>query len=257
MLKGQITKEGLLQIERAGVMRRLYCPYHPAGLECGDWCPHFKEPVELAARRASLHICGETLLLFDKLEDCRQGENMDFSEGSYTGGSCLTMGAQRDINDLVLVGRLTRDMELKFTRSGAAVGELSIAVNSVRKRGDGWEEETSFFPVVVYGKTAENLEQYLTKGVQIAVRGELQQQRWEYEGKKYSKIVIHAAHIQLLNRPAGASSPQRSDTYQKTTHRTNSRAPRSHAEFTNYQSNQAQDQQSYAGPEFFDDDIPF
>lgn len=64
-----------------------------------------------------------------------------------------------DINKTVLVGRLTKDIEIKYTNSGAAIGNLSIAVNRSRKQDDQWVDEASFFDVKIYGKMAESLRQ--------------------------------------------------------------------------------------------------
>lgn len=104
-----------------------------------------------------------------------------------------------DINKVILVGRLCSDAILKYTNSGTANSKLSIAVNRRKKVGDKWEEEVSFFDVNVWGKTAESLNQYLTKGKQIGVEGELRQNRWtDKEGQNRSKVEINANNIQLL-----------------------------------------------------------
>jgi len=86
-----------------------------------------------------------------------------------------------DINHVVVVGRLTRDAELKYTNNGYAVSKVSIAVNQRRKINDQWTDEVSFFDVVIWGKTAEALKDYLVKGKQIGIEGKLHQSRWEQE----------------------------------------------------------------------------
>ena len=103
-----------------------------------------------------------------------------------------------DINHVVLVGRLTRDAELRYTNSGMAISKFSIAVNRRVKNGDKWEDEASFLDITYFGKAAEAVNQYLTKGTQIAVDGELRQNRWEQEGQSRSKIEVVANHVQLL-----------------------------------------------------------
>ena len=108
-----------------------------------------------------------------------------------------------DINQVVLVGRLTRDAELKYTGSGTAIGKFSIAVNRRRKTGDQWTDEVSYFDIVLWGKSAESLNQYLVKGKQIAVNGELRQNRWEQEGQNRSKVEIVANNVQLLGGNSG------------------------------------------------------
>lgn len=104
----------------------------------------------------------------------------------------------QDIVSVFAIGRLTRDAELRYTSGGLAISKFSIACNSRAKKGDQWIDEASFFEVSVFGKSAETLNQYLTKGKQIAVQGRMKQERWEHEGKNMSKIVINADSVQLL-----------------------------------------------------------
>ena len=104
----------------------------------------------------------------------------------------------QDIVSVFAIGRLTRDAELKYTTGGLAISKFSIACNSRAKKGDQWIDEASFFEVSVFGKSAETLNQYLTKGKQIAVQGRMKQERWESEGQNRSKIVINADSVQLL-----------------------------------------------------------
>lgn len=102
------------------------------------------------------------------------------------------------INTIVIVGNLTKDMELKYTSSGTAIGKFSIAVNEREKKGDTWETVASFFNVTIFGKMAESLRQYLVKGKQIGVEGSLKQNRWEGDNGPRSEVVIIADNIQLL-----------------------------------------------------------
>ena len=108
-----------------------------------------------------------------------------------------------DINSVVLVGRLTRNIEIKYTNTGMAVGKLGLAVNRRRKQNDQWIEEASFFDITVWGKTAEALQPYLTKGKQIGVHGELRQSRWEQDGQARSRVEVVAYNIQLLGGRSG------------------------------------------------------
>lgn len=112
-----------------------------------------------------------------------------------------------DLNHVVVIGRLTRDAEL--VNVGQTVkADLSIAVNRSRKQADGsWTDETSFFDFTLWGKTAEGLKSYLTKGKQIAVEGHLKQDRWEKDGQKFSRVSIVADNVQLL----GGKSENRSN----------------------------------------------
>lgn len=109
----------------------------------------------------------------------------------------------RDINVVVLVGRLTRDSELKYTKSGMPIARFSLAVNRSRKQDDQWVDETSFIDIDFWGKGAEAVNRYLTKGQQVAVEGELRQDRWEQDGQPRSKIVVNASNVRLLGSAQG------------------------------------------------------
>ncbi|GHV52601.1 single-stranded DNA-binding protein [Spirochaetia bacterium] len=103
-----------------------------------------------------------------------------------------------DLNHVVLIGRLTRDAELKYTANGQAVCKFSIAVNRRRKNGDQWVDEANFFDITLWGRQGESLNQYLLKGKMVGVDGELRQDRWEQDGQNRSKVEIVATNIQLL-----------------------------------------------------------
>ncbi len=103
-----------------------------------------------------------------------------------------------DINVVVLVGRLTRDCELRSTPQGTSVCRFSVAVNRRKRTGDRWEDEVSYFDVVLWGKSADTLKPYLLKGRQVSIEGELRQNRWEQDGKTNSKIEVVANNVQLL-----------------------------------------------------------
>jgi single-strand DNA-binding protein len=111
-----------------------------------------------------------------------------------------------DINHVVLVGRLTRNAELKYTNNGSAVSKFSIAINQRRKKDDQWVDESHFFDIVLWGKTAESLNQYLVKGKQIGIEGQLRQNRWEQDGQQRSKVEIVASNVMLLGSRGGSQS---------------------------------------------------
>lgn len=118
-----------------------------------------------------------------------------------------------DLNHVIEIGRLTRDIsecDFGYTKGGTARLNLSIAVNRREKRGGEWTDKVSFLDVTVWGKTAENIKPYMHKGKQIAVNGYLDQQRWEKDGVRYSKVVIIADSVQLLggNENGQQSAPQ-------------------------------------------------
>lgn len=103
-----------------------------------------------------------------------------------------------DINTLTIIGRLTSNCNIGYALNGTARLNLSIAVNRSQKSGGEWSDKASFFDVTVWGKTAENISPYLSKGKQIAVQGYLDQQRWEKDGQRFSKVCIVAEQVQLL-----------------------------------------------------------
>ena len=114
-----------------------------------------------------------------------------------------------DLNSVIEIGRLTRDIserDFGYTTGGTARLNLSIAVNRSEKRNGAWQDKVSYFDVTVWGKTAENIRPYLHKGKQIAIDGYLDQQRWEKDGIKYSKVIIIADSVQLLG--GNESAPQ-------------------------------------------------
>lgn len=110
-----------------------------------------------------------------------------------------------DLAIAVIVGRLTRDAELKYTNSGQAVCHFSIATGSRRKKGDQWVEESSFWDVDYWGKGGEGINQYLTKGKQIAVEGAMRQDTWEQGGQTRRKTLVTANTVQLLGSKDSAS----------------------------------------------------
>jgi single-strand DNA-binding protein len=111
-----------------------------------------------------------------------------------------------DINRVILLGRLTRDAELKMLSNGQSVCKFSIAVNRRKRQGEQWVDEANFFDIVLWGRQGETLSQYLVKGKQVAIDGELRQDRWEQDGQNRSKIEIIANNLQLLGGGSGGGS---------------------------------------------------
>lgn len=110
-----------------------------------------------------------------------------------------------DVNSITLVGRLTKDADIRYTTGGTAVLNFSIAVNESRKSGEQWVEEVSFFDVTLFGKMGESIHKYMVKGKQVAVSGRLQQQRWQKDGQNYSKVAVVANYVQLFGVAQGNS----------------------------------------------------
>jgi len=97
------------------------------------------------------------------------------------------------MNSVTLVGRLTTDPELRFTNTGTAVCEFSIAIDRVGT------DETDFFDVVAWAKTAEAVSAYVAKGHQVGVSGSLRQHRWETpEGDKRNRVKVNANQVDFL-----------------------------------------------------------
>jgi len=117
----------------------------------------------------------------------------------------------QDINAVFVIGRLTKDPEVKYTTGGTAKMEISIAVNRSVKEGDSWVLRPSYFDVEYWGKRAESINQYLHKGKQIGITGYLDQKRWTTpEGQNRSKIVIVAMDIELIGGEKQEGHPQQS-----------------------------------------------
>ena len=87
--------------------------------------------------------------------------------------------SSNDYNKVTLIGRLTRDADLKYTTTGTAIAAVSLASNRSVKKQDNWETEVSYFDGNIYGRMAENLKPYLTKGKMILIAGHLKQDRWQ------------------------------------------------------------------------------
>ncbi|MDX9959223.1 MAG: single-stranded DNA-binding protein [Clostridia bacterium] len=164
-----------------------------------------------------------------------------------------------DLSIAVLVGRLTRDAELKYTNSGQAVCHFSVATSSRRKKGDQWVDEASFWEVDLWGKQGESINQYLTKGKLVAVEGAMRQDRWEQDGQSRMKVIVNANTVQLLGSGQGSgSSGGQSYGGQSTGSSGGSQQPSDGREWQGRDSSRSQGPAPKA-PESddFSDDIPF
>jgi len=134
-------------------------------------------------------------------------------------------------NRVVLVGNLTRDVELRFTPQGTAVTDISLAVNERVKRNDQWVEEANFFDVTLWGRTAEVAGEYLGKGSSILIEGRLKLDRWEQEGQKRSKIKIVGERMQMLgSRGGGGGGPSSGGSSNSNSNSASSQQPQSNNE---------------------------
>lgn len=108
-------------------------------------------------------------------------------------------------NRVILVGNLTRDVELRYVPSGMAVCELGLAVNDRRKNAQGeWVDDPVFVDVTLWGRTAEVASEYLSKGSPVLIEGRLKYDQWEgNDGQKRSKLRVVGEKMQMLGARQG------------------------------------------------------
>lgn len=112
----------------------------------------------------------------------------------------------RSFNQVILMGNLTRDPELRTIPSGQSVCSFSLALNRSYKGSDGnWQEATDFVDIVAWGPLGERVSQYLSKGRPCLVNGRLQSRSWEQDGQKRSKLEVVAQDVTFLGGGSGAS----------------------------------------------------
>ncbi|MDR0390565.1 MAG: single-stranded DNA-binding protein [Planctomycetaceae bacterium] len=101
---------------------------------------------------------------------------------------------------VILVGNLTRDPELRHIATGTAVTDIGLAINDRRKLPSGeWVEEVTFVDITLWGRTAEVVCQYLTKGAPLLIEGRLKLDSWEADGQKRSKLKVVGERIEFLS----------------------------------------------------------
>ncbi len=114
-----------------------------------------------------------------------------------------------NLNKVFLIGRLTRDPELRYTPGGQAVANFGLAVNRDYPTKEGRKEDTCFVNLVIWGKRAEVCAEYMKKGSLIFVEGRLQYRKWETQDKeKRSTMEVVVEDFQFLDRPAGSPAEQ-------------------------------------------------
>lgn len=108
-------------------------------------------------------------------------------------------------NRVILVGNLTRDVELKYIQSGLAVTEIGLAVNDRRKNQQTgeWVDEPVFVDITLWGRTAEIASEYLGKGSSVLIEGRLKLDQWEKDGQKRTKLRVVGESLQMLGSPRG------------------------------------------------------
>ena len=111
------------------------------------------------------------------------------------------------LNRVILMGNLTRDPEVRYIPSGAAVASFGLAMNRTYTTQTGEKkEEVCFVNIVVWGKQAESCGQYLNKGSLVLVEGRLSYRSWEQEGKTRNTLEVRADRVQFLGKPKGTGT---------------------------------------------------
>ena len=146
-------------------------------------------------------------------------------------------------NRVVLVGNLTKDIELRHTKNNTAVTDISIAVNERVKRNEQWVDEAHFFDITLWGRLAEIAAEYLSKGSSVLIEGRLKHDRWEQDGQKRSKVGIVGEKMQMLGGKGGGGGTSSGGSY-------SSSQSSSGADSTSYQ----QPTEASAPPQ---DEVPF
>lgn len=150
-----------------------------------------------------------------------------------------------DLNRTILIGRLTRDPELRYTPAGAAVASFTVANNRTYTVSGEKKEQVSYFDCVAWSKMGEIITEYCKKGHRIALEGRLQQRSWDdQDGKKRSKVELVVENFQFLTAK-GSGEDYSHDSAPSQSY---SRSQSSPADAGNVQ---------YEDNPFSDDDIPF
>lgn len=160
-------------------------------------------------------------------------------------------------NRVILMGNMTRDVELKYTPGGTAVTDIGLAVNDRRKNAQGeWVDETTFVDVTLWGRTAELAGEYLGKGSPLLVEGRLKLDTWETDGQKRSKLRVVCDRMQFVGgtregggggRTSSGNAPGGNSATGESSQAYDSAPPPARREA----------QPTGNGPGYDDDDIPF
>ncbi len=139
-----------------------------------------------------------------------------------------------NLNRVMLMGNLTRDVELKYTANNLAIGKLGLAVNRRWKSAEGEQkEEVTFIDCEAFGKTAENIAKFFSKGRPIFLDGRLKLDQWEKEGQKFSKLKVVIEGFEFIDSKSsnnsggggggdGGASEESGGGYQRSAPRTSS-----------------------------------
>ena len=125
-------------------------------------------------------------------------------------------------NKVILVGNVTRDIELRSINSGSSVCDLGIAINDRKKTASGeWVDEVTFIDVTLWNRLAEIAAEYLGKGSSVLIEGRLKLEQWETDGQKRSKLKVVGDWMQMLGNkkdPAVQQAPRVSGGFSQGSH---------------------------------------
>ena len=120
------------------------------------------------------------------------------------------------VNSVVIVGNLTRDVELRRTSSGMPIMNIGVAVNNRRKNSQTgeWEDEPCFLDCVMFGSRAESVASYIHKGSKVTIQGKLRYNSWEDKqtGQKRSKVEVVVDEIDFMSKGGGNSGGYQQQT---------------------------------------------
>tara|TARA_R110000744_G_scaffold221755_1_gene340734 strand:+ start:684 stop:1100 length:417 start_codon:yes stop_codon:yes gene_type:complete len=119
------------------------------------------------------------------------------------------------MNNISIIGRIGKEIEIKILPSGSAIANFSIAVNQDYKKQDGSKvEKTSWFEITAFGKTAENLNKFFSRGSMIGISGELEQQTWTaQDGTNKSKVIIKLQSFTFIDKKQQTQQPYNAMDY--------------------------------------------
>ena len=165
-------------------------------------------------------------------------------------------------NKVILMGNLTRDVELRYIPSGTAVTEIGLAVNDKRKDANGQlVEETTFVDITFWGRNAEICNEYLSKGSGVLIEGRLKLDQWDDKqtGQKRTKLTVTGERMQMLPRAGGGGGG--GDSFQDSNPAPPAQSfqqqPQGNQGAQQFQSEPAPFDNPPSSPPPMDDDIPF
>ena len=157
-------------------------------------------------------------------------------------------------NRVILVGNLTRDVDVRYTPQGTAVTDIGLAVNDRIKKQGEWVDETTFVDVTMWSRTAEIAGEYLSKGSPVLIEGRLRYETWEQEGQKRSKLKVVCERMQMLGSRGGGGGGQSRPSNQQNSNQQNNQNSNNVSEAQPSYSSGQQQQTSSVPPE---DEVPF